>query len=338
MLTRHLLISLGASCFFLHCSSSPSDNDGGTDASGDSPVAQDGGKDAAALDAAKDVALDTTVVDAPADSPSDSTVDSTVDAPADSPEDATADASSDVSVDGGSVSSISGLVLWLDAAKGVTTSGSDITAWADQSSKGNDASGGTATPTLVSSSINGLPAAHFDAGSTQYVSIADAASLQWGTGDFYVAVVAKFDNDPNDGASAGIGAFYAKLGPSSGLLFFANDFNLGAQTVVAGLSNVEDPTPTEIEYAASYNDGAARLYVLERVSGTEALRVNGSQVVTSASSIDVTESGHDVFVGLMEQGDAALDGDIAELIAVQGSLSSGDRSTIETYLQTKYGL
>lgn len=309
----------------LHCGSSLAPDDGGTDAAGDSPSTKDGGKDAA-LDAPKDVALDGTVIDAPVDSPDDA-------------DDAsTADAAIDWGVvDGGSISSISGLVLWLDAAKGVTTSVSDITAWADQSSQSNGAVGGTSTPTLVSSSINSLPAAHFDAGSAQFLSIADATSLQWGTGDFFIAVVAKFDNDPNDSFSAGIGAFYTKLGPSSGLLFFANDFQFPT-TVVAGLSNLEDPTPTLIDYAASYNDGTARLYVVQRSSGTEYLRVNGSQVATSTSSIDVTESGHDVFIGTMEQGDAALDGDIAEIIAVKGTLSSSDRSTIESYLGSKYGL
>ena len=329
MLTRHLFLSLAASCLVLHCAGSTVPDDGGTDAAADSPVTNDAGKDVTA-DAPKDVALDNTVQDAPTDSP--------IDSSGDAPLDVTADAPSDVTTsDGGSISSISGLVLWLDAAKGVTTNGSDITAWSDQSTQGNDATGGTATPTLVSSSINSLPAAHFDAASAQFVTIADATSLQWGTGDFFIAVVAKFDNDPNNGVTTGLGALYTKLGSGSGLLFFANDFQFPS-TVVAGLSNLEDPTPTEVDYAASYNDGTARLYVIQRASGSEYLRVNGSQVASSTSSVDVTESGHDVFIGLMEQNDAALDGDIAEIIAVQGTLQTSDRGTIESYLTSKYGL
>lgn len=332
MLTRHLLLSLTASCLVLHCAGSQENPDGGSDAAADSPVTKDAGKDVTA-DAPKDVALDNTAQDAPADSPIDSPIDSPVDAPLDVAVDSPPDASSD----GGTISSISGLVLWLDAAKGVTTNGNDITAWSDQSTQGNDATGGTPTATLVSSSINSLPAAHFDATSLQFVSIADATSLQWGTGDFFVAIVAKFDNDPNNSITSGLGSLYTKLGSGSGLLFFANDFQYPS-TVVAGLSNLEDPTPTEVDYAASYNDGAARLYVIQRASGSEYLRVNGTQVASSTSSIDVSESGHDVFIGLMEQGDAALDGDIAEVIAVQGTLQTSDRGTIESYLTNKYGL
>jgi hypothetical protein len=233
--------------------------------------------------------------------------------------------------------------LWLDAAKGVTTSGSSITAWTDQSSQGNSATGGTATPTLVSSSINSLPAAHFVSSSQQYVSIADATSLEWGTGDYYIAIVTKFDNDPTDGFSDGIGALYTKLGIGSGLLFFANDYNYalaedGGNGFSAGLSNLEDPN-TEVQYGASYNDGTARLYAVQRVSGTETLRVNGTQVASSTSTVDVGEVGDEVDIGLLtSESEAALDGDIAEVIAVSGTLSSSDLSSIESYLVTKYAL
>jgi hypothetical protein len=228
--------------------------------------------------------------------------------------------------------------LWLDAAKGVTTNNTNITGWADQSSQKNDATGGTPTPTLASSSINALPAAHFVATSAQYVTIADAASLQFGTGDFFIAVVAKFDNNPNGTIQTAIGTLYTKLGTGSGLLFFANDYSYTNQTFAAGLSNLEDPTPTEVEYLASYNDSTARLYVVQRASASEYLRVNGSQVASSTSSVDVSESGNAVEIGYMTSGFAALDGDIAEVIAVKGTLASGDRTTIESYLQSKYGL
>jgi hypothetical protein len=311
------------------------ENDAGVDA-----APKDGGKDApfdSGKDAAKDAAADV-VTDATTDSPDDGSTDASTDA-ADA-SDASVDAPADVAQnDGGTIAAISGLVLWLNAGVGVTTNNGSITAWSDQSSQGNDAAGGTSTATLASSSINSLPAAHFVGSNTQYLSIADATSLQFGTGDYYLAVVAKFDNSTTsqDPATA-IGALYTKLGSSSGLLFFANDYDMSQQTFAAGLSNLEDPT-TEVQYAASYNDGTARLYAVQRANGSEYLRVNGSQVASSSSSVDVSESGIEVDIGCMSSVDeAALDGDIAEIIAVKGTLSSSDRQDIESYLTSKYAL
>ncbi len=311
---------------------------------GDDGGPGDAGKDGYSLDSGKDTGLD-----AGKDVASDVTTDVTNDVALDSPADSTTDASdgsvtdtkSDTSTDGGVIASISGLVLWLDANKGVTTSGSDISTWADQSTQGNDASAGSSTPTLASSSINSLPAAHFVASSQQYISIADATSLEWGTGDYFVAVVAKFDNDPTGGITSGVGSLYTKIGVSSGVVFFANSYDITAATFDKGLTNLEDTT-TDLTYAASYNDGTARLYAVERASGTETLRVNGTQVASGSSSVDVSESGVDVFIGSGFASTktllASLDGDIAEIIAVKGTLGGADLSTIETYLKTKYGL
>jgi hypothetical protein len=317
----------------VHCGGGDTtQNDAGEDGGTDATVNDAANKDATSKDSTTDVVT--------SDVSSDVNGDVSSDAPSDAPTDAQADA-----LDGGwTVTSITGLVLWLDANKGVTTSGSSISAWADQSGQSNDAASGTATPTLVSSSINSLPAAHFVSSSAQYVTITDATTLQWGTGDYYVAVVAKFDNNPDGGITTGIGALYTKLGSGSGALFFANDYNYalsidgGTTDVTAGLSSLEDPS-TEVQYAASYNDGSPRLYAVMRASGTETLRVNASQVASSTSSVDVTESGFNVEIGLMSSlPAAALDGDIAEVIAVKGTLSSTDLTNVESYLTTKYGL
>ncbi len=319
----------------VHCGTTQPAPDGGTD-SGGPDATSDSGKDSG-KDGSGDAASDVVSSDVSSDAVTDAIAD------------ASADGSSDAGAgDGGwTVTSISGLVLWLDANTGVTTSGSSITKWADQSGQANDAigdsDGGTPTPTLVASSINSLPAAHFVATSAQHLSIADATSLQWGTGDYFIAVVSKFDNDPTGGLSTGIGSFYAKLGTGSGALFFANDYNYaaaldGGTAFAAGLCSLEDPN-TEVQYAASYNDGTARLYAVQRASGSEYLRVNGTQVASGTSTVDVTESGSVVNIGIISSGNAAaLDGDIAEMIAVKGTLSSSDLSNIEAYLKSKYAL
>jgi len=293
---------------------------------GGGTTGDDAGTDASPIDAAKDTGKDATTTDAGKDATTDGASDASVDAPEDV-----------APFDGGAISAIPGVVLWLDAEYGVTTNGNSITAWNDLSTQGNNAAAGTSAPTLASASINSRPAAHFVTGSKQYVTIADATSLQF-AGDFFIAVVAKFDNDPSTGPGTGLGALYTKLGPQSGLLFFANILDNQLTTVTAGLSELESPS-TGLPYASPYNDGTPRLYVVQRVTGVEALRVNGSQVATGSSVLDVSEVGMPVNIGaLTNTPAAALDGDIAEIIVVKSVLSTSDRSTIESYLQSKYAL
>jgi len=56
---------------------------------------------------------------------------------------------------------ISGLSLWLKSDAGVTLSGSNVTAWADQSGNGNDVNDVANMPMLVNNFINGYPAIYF---------------------------------------------------------------------------------------------------------------------------------------------------------------------------------
>ena len=62
-----------------------------------------------------------------------------------------------------------GLALWLRADTGVTTSGSAVTAWTDQSGAGYTVSQSepAAQPTLVSNGIGSMPALSFNGGGTE---------------------------------------------------------------------------------------------------------------------------------------------------------------------------
>lgn len=105
--------------------------------------------------------------------------------------------------------SISGLSLWLTAGSGITTSGSLVTGWADQSGNGNDAyilnSG--EEPVFVSSAINGLPAISFD-GATQIMQIDDSSSLD-------IAALSVFIVTAKDGNGAGNDVIFIKNGDTT---------------------------------------------------------------------------------------------------------------------------
>ncbi|HEY5241992.1 MAG TPA: hypothetical protein VIJ22_11025, partial [Polyangiaceae bacterium] len=208
------------------------------------------------------------------------------------------------------------------------------------------------------SGIHSLPAVHFTAnaspsgGNASYgnmMTIADSAALQWGSGDYLIEVVTLYDNVPAaasvSDAATGYGAFYSKQStggnPALGVAFLANtpagDTTAGTtafSSFVQVIQGVSNPT-------LGFNDGTARLLGTQRTGGTTlTLRVNGAQT-TSATVAAEDVDAPNVVVSLGATGDAStarLDGDIAELIAVKGTISAADLASLESGLMVKYGL
>ncbi len=192
---------------------------------------------------------------------------------------------------------------------------------------------------------------HFDnvaggANAGDEIVIADAPSLQWGTGDFYVAIVARFDNNFASGKDEqAVATFFSKAIFSAavpGLLFTGNiiggieqvnEVGLGASTSLTGPSDwVYTNTP--------YNDDSLHVFATQRASGALSLRVDGATVSSTSPDVDdVSNPGTPVEIGGQNSGiGTRLDGDIAEMLAVGGTLSTTDRANIESYLRSKYGL
>ncbi len=293
-------------------------------------------------DAGPDSSADVAAHDADtADADSDASVDVASDAPADT--DATP-----LPSDGG-IASISGLVLWLDAEKAVThNSQGQVTVWADQSGNGNDAkqSSVASEPTFVASAIGGLPALHFTEGTTtgSQLVITDSTTLRWGTGDFLIEVVARFDNQPA-GVDTGIGSFFFKPGALYGIILAGNRLPGGNPPSTVGLmARIDMQVPgngNQVDVTTTYNDGVARNYAFRRAGTTLDLRVNGASVasMTQVGTIDVSAAGINVYLGADDTDTfARLDGDIAEIVAVKGTTSTQDLVTIESTLKAKYGL
>jgi len=268
---------------------------------------------------------------------------------------ATTDAPSDASTSDVTTTfdplSVSGLVLWLEGSSGVTQNNNAVSAWADKTSNHNDATQPTAAvqPTYVASAIHSLPAIHFDKDAQgvstggNELSIADSTSMQWGTGDFYVVVVARFDNTVADGAERGVGLLYSK---NTG----GNDFPgvFITANIAGGIMTPTNGFAASTSFAANgyvavttlYNDDVARTFAAQRVGSTLDLRINGASVGTASSAgNDISSVGIAASIGGLANGAGVrLDGDIAEILAVKGTLSAGDRTSIEQYLKNKYAL
>lgn len=193
-------------------------------------------------------------------------------------------------------------------------------------------------------------AIHFDQGTTNQISgnmltILDNAdaSLQWGTGDFFVAIVGDYDNNPSNGQNLGVGNFFSKsLSPTSqgytGVLFHGN---VPTSTITPSLGLLFGTASVANDFVVSstqYNNGNPHLFALWRRGAKIDLLVDGASAASSTSSgVDVSNAKTVVRIGA--DGDAnlvRLDGDIGEIIAVKGALSQSDESGLASYLKTKW--
>jgi hypothetical protein len=253
-----------------------------------------------------------------------------------------------------SVANVQGLVLWLDAnvSSSITQSNGRVSMWVDQSAHKNDAKVGSIaahSPSLNASAIHGVPALHFTAGASNesgnQLGIDDNAdlSLRWGAGDFYLAVVGDFDNNPSDGFSRGVGVFYTKdTTGQSGITGVALSGNVpmgtqGTPTLGVAFQTAQSDTNT-LAVATAYNDGKPHVFAARRTSAVLTIIIDGA-IVASATSTDVNVDNANMGVRIGADVNASLvrlDGDIAEMIAVKGAISSSDEANVESYLQQKY--
>ena len=174
--------------------------------------------------------------------------------------------------------------------------------------------------------------------------IPDSVSMQWGTGDFFLIVVSRFDNNPADQNFRGVGVFFTK---QANVTNFPGGFLSGNVPVVGnGPANLGFDFATNgqagnfVVTATAYNNNAAHAFAGQRIGNKLDLRVDSTSIGNSTSAtIDVSNVGTPIRIGA--DGDASffrLNGDIAEMIAVKGVISAQDQAGIQAYLKTKYAL
>jgi hypothetical protein len=257
-------------------------------------------------------------------------------------------------------SKVNGLVLWLEAdvSASIIQANQRITTWKDQTSHHNDALGSTNSttqgrnPTVKKGQINSLDAVHFNMGqantSANMLGIPENSdkSLQWGTGDFYVAIVGEFDNDPqsSSGTQFQVGNFFSKnyspgIGSYTGVAFYGN-LPTTNNTVIAGMLFMTSNQLNDFAYTATaYNTNKPHLFGIRRQGNTIDLYVDGASVNSATATQNVDVSNANVPVRIGADGDAnllRLDGDIGEIYAVEGVLSPSDQASIQGYLKKKW--
>ncbi len=205
--------------------------------------------------------------------------------------------------------------------------GVGVTAWADQSGSGSDAtlSAGTVTTTTV----NGHPALHFALFSSR-MSVATGAGITWGSGPFLLELVFRHTTAINQRPS-----FWIQYDPTTYSLqelFIAGNTGKTAQSdlfarVTTNLGSFDLPTSP----ALNYNDNSLHSFGLRRdnADGFQLL-VDGTVAGSMTLSGVLVPAGFATTIG-------SFDGDLLEVVGKNALTSDGDVAAIETYFRTKYG-
>ncbi len=224
--------------------------------------------------------------------------------------------------------SLSGLALWLDSDQGmvqVPTKPGYLLRWLDSSGNGNKGE----LAVMPQSSFMALDSAVLN-GHTAVkcivngLNVGHAPSLEWGTGDFAMGVVVR--GDYQGGLFKTMSWWFkdAQLG-SALVLNFDKSKNYVLSAGVKSIMALPKNDPTGVKFHIVIARGNTMRLAVDDASGSAGM------------AGDVGNAGADVI--LCRPGDqGANDFEVAEIVAVKGTVSDGDVAKLQSYWKTKFGL
>jgi hypothetical protein len=218
---------------------------------------------------------------------------------------------------------LSSLSLWLKADAGISASGSDVTAWADQSGNGNNATMYN-NPQLIASALNTKPVISFD-GSTNYGSF--PISLTFDT-PRTIFIVGKY-NDINRGQEGFI-ALLENVNFDLGYVFRDN----GSQQ-----TNYYVNYDEAVQASAPLTTSVANYHIVtinHSSSSNSNMGINGT--FGSGVTLDVAPVSDGVIAVRNTNPDEYASINIAEIIIYNRALTTPERQQVEAYLNTKYAI
>ncbi len=215
-------------------------------------------------------------------------------------------------------SDLSNLSLWLKADSLGLTDGASVSSWTDSSGNNHNATQVTtnAQPIFKTNILGGKPVIRFDGINDEL-----SESLSVSNTNYTVFLVAK--------STASAGSFHIAVGygnGSDGTLWMGqfnstNEITISGSSLANDLKTNADPAANHI-YSVVANGGALYGYVDGSSAG-----VGGALGNRPSDYLTLGSYSND---GLPWQGD------IAEVIVYNSSLSDSDRQQVENYLNTKY--
>jgi len=246
------------------------------------------------------------------------------------------------------------LALWLAASPSanVVISSGQVGVWKDLSKNHNDATNGSAGPTVHGSAINGLDALSFDTLGLS-LDVADAPSLQFAADQVLIMAVERATAVP----------FYlfskAREKNGGGGQYFYTGIEVRAEqgaTLDGGTGTVltaellDDPTDagvtdgvTESWSTGVFDDGKFHIVGLRRTKATEVqlLVDDASPQTATTTAADVSSVGNDVRIGSIKYGTVTytVHGEIAEIVVVHSTVVADSVvADVHQYLKSKYAL
>lgn len=234
------------------------------------------------------------------------------------------------------------LQLWLDASdtSTITESGGSVSAWADKSGNGNNATQGTASaqPLTGVADMNGKNVIRFD-GVNDALSVAASSTINniWASGGT-VIVVYRVNNVngralDKSGASgtAGWRLYWTDESAGEQDLLFQHDAATGEYGTITTAREISQTKPTI--NIATYSKATPSTFANFYIDSTTASSVG---VFGSGSGAADDDSGSDLYIGNREDLARPMNGDVAEIIAYDRTLSSAEISLVYSYLANKW--
>jgi hypothetical protein len=206
-----------------------------------------------------------------------------------------------------------------------------VTTWTDGSGLGNHATG--SGPVYSTSGINGVPAIEFDGADDYFALPTGFTDFTAGATIFVVAEPTQLNSGFKLlalGNGAGVdNVVLGRAGSTNGLQYFTNSSNntVGWFNTGSGLA-ANTASVFGVYQAGGTVDSNVTAFVT--VDGTTV--GSGSVYVPKVTSRSVN------YIGKSYWSDGYFQGRIAEVVVYSRELSSGERSGVQAYLATKYGL
>ena len=222
------------------------------------------------------------------------------------------------------------LTLWLNGGAGLTTSGGNVTAWADQSGTSRSVTiNGTLTTTNQDLGSGAQPGVVFNGNAANYITLPSPNTLGLSGTNWEVFFVARAGDTIQFLMAVADNYFEMHLTPSAagfppaGLRFIANG---GVST----LSDYYGPSATYGQVYAARVAGATGANTgtsIASINGLDASPVGSTSAGSSASAL---------LLGRRAGGAYPLNGTISEVVIYNRGLTTLERYQVNQYLVTKY--